>query len=209
GRSGFKVVTRRRLTRVDVLAGADLVRSYLFEYQEGDFRKSLLASVAVTGEDGAAELARHRFTYQHADAAFGPMEAWGGVSSTQDVDDSVNIGGSVHGYVGLGPPVCMPLVGIQVGGSLSTTNQLLSFLDVNGDGLPDRLRTDGGVELNRRGAFQSASIPGITSLGSTLEFGFDVSGGVRLDLLGLLPVSAGRRVGHRHPQRTRTHTHAT
>src|SRR6185312_15099911 len=198
GRSGFKVVTRRRLAQVDVMAGPDLVRRYLFQYQEGEFRKSLLASLAVTGEDGTTVLASHQLTYQHAEAAFGPMEAWGGVSSTQDVADSVNVGGSVHGYVGLGPPICMPLVGIQVGGSLSTTNQLLSFLDVNGDGLPDRLRSDGSVELNRQGAFQSASMSGITSLGSSLEFGFDVSGGVRLDLLGLLPVSAGGSFAYSH-----------
>ncbi|HEX4962036.1 MAG TPA: SpvB/TcaC N-terminal domain-containing protein [Thermoanaerobaculia bacterium] len=198
GRSGFKVLTRRRLAQVDVMAGADLVRRYLFQYQEGEFRKSLLASLAVTGEDGTTVLARHQLTYQTAEAAFGPMEAWGGVSSTQDAADSVNVGGSVHGYVGLGPPECMPLVGVQVGGSLSTTNQLLSFLDVNGDGLPDRIRSDGTVELNRQGAFQSASMSGITSLGSSLEFGFDVSGGVRLDLLGLLPVSAGGSFAYSH-----------
>ncbi len=198
GRSGFKVLTRRRLAQVDVMTGTDLVRRYLFQYQEGDFRKSLLASLAVTGEDGTTVLASHQLNYQHAEAAFGPMEAWGGVSSTQDAADSVNVGGSVHGYVGLGPPVCMPLVGIQVGGSLSTTNQLVSFLDVNGDGLPDRLRSDGSVEINRQGAFQSASMSGITSIGSSLEFGFDVSGGVRLDLLGLLPISAGGSFAYSH-----------
>jgi RHS repeat-associated protein len=198
GRPGFKVLTRRRLVQVDVMAGAALVRRYLLQYQEGDFRKSLLASLAVTGEDGTTALASHQLTYQHATAAFGPMEAWGGVTSTQDAADSVNVGGSVHGYAGLGPPECMPLVGIQAGGSLSTTNQLVSFVDVNGDGLPDRIHSDGTVELNRQGGFQSTSMPGATSLGSSLEFGFDVSGGVRLDLLGLLPVSAGGSFAYSH-----------
>ncbi|HEX3552181.1 MAG TPA: SpvB/TcaC N-terminal domain-containing protein [Thermoanaerobaculia bacterium] len=205
GRPGFKVVTRRRLTRVDVLAGADLVRSYLFTYQEGDFRKSLLAAVAVTGEDGTTELARHTFTYQHASAAFGPMETWGGVSSTKDLNDSANVGGSFHVYAGLGlPEECFPAVGVQAGGSVSGTTQLQSFMDLNGDGLPDRIDNQGHVEFNRQGSFESANVSGVSDIGRTIEYGFDVSGGFRADLAGLLPVSGGASFAYSHANEDRT-----
>ncbi len=192
GMPGFKVLTRRRLTRVDVLAGPDLVRSYLFNYREGDFRKSLLTSVAVTGEDGATELARHDFDYHHAEAAFGPMQTWSGIGGAKDCNASFNVGGGVHVYAGLGPPpgspvapTCTPLVGIQVGGSVAGTTELANFLDVNGDGLPDRVDDQGNVDLNRQGSFGSTSASGVSDIGRTLEFTFDVSGGVRIPPLNL------------------------
>lgn len=192
GIQGFKVLTRRRLTQVDVLAGGDLVRRYLFTYREGDFRKSVLESLAVTGEDGATELARHGFEYQHADAAFGPMQTWNGIGGGKDCTASFNVGGGVHVYAGLGPPpgapvapTCTPLVGVQVGGSVAGTTELATFLDVNGDSLPDRIDDQGTVDFNRRGSFQSASASGVSDIGRTLEFTFDVSGGVRIPPLNL------------------------
>ena len=205
GRPGFKVVTRRRLLRVDVMAGSDLVRSYLFRYQEGDFRKTLLASVAETGEDGATELARHGFTYQHADAAFGSMETWGGVSGEKDLNDSFNVGGSFHVYAGLGPPgECFPAVGVQAGGSVGGTTQLLNFLDLDGDGLPDRVDNQGHVEFNRQGSFESANVSGVSDIGRTIEYGFDVSGGFRASLVPLLPVSGGVSFAYSHANEDRS-----
>src|SRR5205085_4845848 len=84
GRQGFKTYTRHRLAAVDVLAGSDLVRRYVFGYREGDFHKSLLASIAVTGEGGAAEFYRHTFDYVPMAAAdsgdgyagFAAQQAW-------------------------------------------------------------------------------------------------------------------------------------
>ena len=205
GRSGFKVVTRRRLTRIDMLAGSDLVRSYLFQYQEGEFRKTLLASVAETGEDGTTELARHSFTYQQADAAFGPMETWGGVSAAKDLNDSANVGGSFHVYAGLGlPEECFPAIGVQAGGSVGGTTQLQSFMDLNGDGLPDRIDNQGNVEFNHQGSFQPASVSGVNDIGRTIEYGFDVSGGFRADLAGLLPISGGASFAYSHANEDRT-----
>ncbi|MDP9122613.1 MAG: hypothetical protein M3O15_14810, partial [Acidobacteriota bacterium] len=203
GRPGFKVLTRRRLNQVDVLAGGSLVRRYLLAYQQGDFGKSLLASVAVTGQDGATVLSQHQFTYQHANAAFGPTETWGGIGGAHDAGDSFNLGGSFHVYAGLGPPECSPLVGLQAGGSVSGTTELLSFLDVNGDGLPDRIDNQGNLELNQQGSFRSVSLPGVSDIGRTLEFGFDVSGGFRADLLGLLPVTGGASFVYTHANEDR------
>jgi RHS repeat-associated protein len=205
GRSGFKVQTNRRLAQVDVLAGADLVRRYLFEYREGDFRKSLLAAVAVTGDDGATELARHTFDYQQANAAFGGTETWGGIGGAKDCTTSFTIGGGAHVYVGLGPPsACMPMVGVQVGGSVAGTTDIGSFLDLNGDGLPDRVDEQGNVDLNRQGSFQSVSVPGVSDIGRTLEFTFDVSAGFRADISGLVPVSGGASFVYTHANEDRT-----
>jgi len=203
GRSGFKVETRRRLARVDVLAGEDLVRRYLFEYREGDFRKSLLAAVAVTGEDGSTELARHSFDYQHADAAFGGTESWGGIGGAKDCTASFNVAGGVHAYVGLGPPICMPLVGVQAGASVGGTTELASLLDVNGDGLPDRIDDQGNVDLNRQGSFAPASMSGVSDIGRTLEFTFDVSAGFRADISGTVPVSGGASFVYTHANEDR------
>jgi RHS repeat-associated protein len=179
GRPGFKVVTRRRLNRVDVLAGPSLVRSYLLTYQRGDFDKSLLAAVAVTAQDGSTVLAQHQFTYQHANAAFGATETWGGMSASSDSTHSIGAAGGAHFYAGLGPPECIPLVGIQVGGTVGGDFQKVSFVDVNGDGLPDRLDDQGNLELNQQGSFQDVSGTGLGSLGHTLNWSFDLTAGAR------------------------------
>ncbi|HVR07482.1 MAG TPA: toxin TcdB middle/N-terminal domain-containing protein, partial [Thermoanaerobaculia bacterium] len=204
GRPGFKVFTRKRLNRVDVLAGGSLVRSYLLAYQQGDFDKSLLASVAVTGQDGTTVLSQHQFTYQHANAAFGPPETWGGIGGAHDATDSFNLGGSFHVYAGIGPPECIPLVGVQAGGSVSGTTELLSFVDVNGDGLPDRIDNQGHVDLNQQGSFASTSASGVSDIGRTLEFGFDLNAGFRADLEGLLPVTGGFSFVYTHANEDRT-----
>ncbi len=204
GRSGFKTVTRRRLSQVDVLAGNELVRRYLFSYREGDFRKSLLTSVAVTGEDGNTQLARHDFNYEHASSSFSSTQAWSGIGGAKDCNAQFNIGGGAHVYVGLGPPVCMPLGGIQVGGSVSGTTELANFLDVNGDGLPDRIDDQGTVDLNRRGAFQSTSRSGVSDIGRTLEFTFDLSGGFRADISGKIPISGGASFVYSHANEDRS-----
>ncbi|HEX6863327.1 MAG TPA: hypothetical protein VF414_10955, partial [Thermoanaerobaculia bacterium] len=204
GRQGFKTLTRRRLTQVDVLAGGDLVRRYLFAYREGDFRKSLLASLAVTGEDGTSELARHEFEYQHATPEFGPTQTWTGMDGGKDCNASFNVGGGVHVYAGLGPPSCMPLGGIQVGGTVSGTTELASFMDINGDGLPDRIDDRGTLELNRRGSFQSTSASGVSDIGRTLEFTFDLSGGFRADIAGKVPISGSGNFVYTHANEDRS-----
>ncbi|HEX7185573.1 MAG TPA: SpvB/TcaC N-terminal domain-containing protein [Thermoanaerobaculia bacterium] len=205
GRPGFKTVTRRRLATVDVLAGGALVRRYLFNYREGDFRKTLLESIAVTGEDGATELYRHGFDYTpmatQADgyAGFGGPQAWGGIGGTGDFTSSSQVGGGVHGFMGLAPPTCYPHGGAQTGGGGSYTTQKSSFVDVNGDGLPDRIADDGSVDLNRfdptadttgqtPGSFESTHFDGVNGLGQTAEWNLDSGIGAHSEFLPV-PVS--------------------
>ena len=199
GRQGFKTVTRRRLASVDVLAGGALVRRYLFNYREGDFRKSLLDSIAATGEDGTTELYRHGFDYipmaVQADgyAGFGAPQPWSGMGGGGDASASSSSGGGAHGFVGAGPPDCYPHGGAQFGGGGSDTTQQVSFLDVNGDGLPDRIDQGGGVDLNRYdpatdvagsapGNFASTRFSGVDSLGHTSEWNLDFGLGLHNEL---------------------------
>jgi RHS repeat-associated protein len=198
GRQGFKTFTRHRLAAVDVLAGESLVRRYVFTYREGDFHKTLLAAVAVTGEGGAAELYRHTFDYipmrteAGVYAGFGEPQAWGGMGSSGGFSSSSRLGGGAHGFAGLGPPGCQPHAGVQAGGSGTDSSTSVSFLDVDGDGLPDRLDSQGSVDLNRYdpvadpsgmqpGHFDRTSFAGAGTLEHTSEWSLDVGIGIHAE----------------------------
>jgi len=181
---GFKTFTRHRLSHIDVLAGGALVRRYLLEYRIGDFSKSLLSAFAVVGRDGTSELARHRFDYFRMPTTgagnpdgFEDTSVWGHLSSSRDATNRLEIGGGGHVFVGLGPPSCDPHGGVQVGASFTDSTTRVTFLDLNGDGLPDRIDDDGDAELNRYdpasdlGGFGGSSFDNTT----TLEHGFDLS----------------------------------
>lgn len=198
GRQGFKTYMRRRLASVDVLAGSEIVRRYVFSYREGDFHKSLLTTIVVNGEGGATEFYRHTFDYvpmaTEGDgyAAFGAPQAWGGMGSAKDFTDSLRAGGGAHGFAGLGPVGCQPHAGVQLGGSGTDTTQRVSFLDVNGDGLPDRLDDRGTVDLNtydpaadpdgsRNGRFTSKRWENADTLGHTSEWSLDFGLGLHAE----------------------------
>jgi RHS repeat-associated protein len=190
GLPGFKVYTRYRLDHADVLAGGALVRRYLFQYREGDFGKSLLAAIAVTGEDGESELYRHSFDYAQMPRkdggfdGFDSQAAWGQMGSGDDATSDESLAGGAHAFAGLGPPNdCQPAhAGVQTGGGGGGTTTGTAFLDVDGDGLPDRIAQDGTVELNHydpaldSGGFSRSSFPGTAALGHTAEWSFDLGG---------------------------------
>jgi RHS repeat-associated protein len=155
-RTGFKIVTRHLLDHVQVwqIAGpatqTGIVREYALHYEAGAFGKSRLASVEVFGRGGVAtgsSFYRHRFSYTSVQPGFGTPVAWTfdrsddrAISSTAER----NIG--VHAYAGisLGPLRDEGSVGFSVSTNHrdSTTEALL--LDLNGDGLPDRITHDNG-----------------------------------------------------------------
>src|SRR5205814_712090 len=63
GRAGFQVLTRYRLDHVDVLLRDQIIRRYRLEYQDGDFQKSLLHSIALLGLRAEKQLYEHTFDY--------------------------------------------------------------------------------------------------------------------------------------------------
>ncbi|WP_437812092.1 SpvB/TcaC N-terminal domain-containing protein [Sorangium sp. So ce1078] len=157
GRPGFLEQTSERLRRVDVRFGETIIRSYALEYTQGDFGKSLLQAIAVSGKgsrDGegmltSEELYRHTFEYFTAPrtssgqpgAFAADAVTWGqawsqkGLSRTEDS----TLGGSVS--VGL-----LGIVSVGGGGYSGDQTTRASLLDLNGDGLPD-FAGDGGDAL--------------------------------------------------------------
>ena len=188
GRQGFKTVTRRRLASVDVQADSVLVRRYLFQYEVGDFSKSRLQAITVTGEGGAADFYQHRFTYHSAETGFAEPVPWGSLAATESRSEtqSVSVGG--HGFVGVGDTACQAHAGAQAGGSSGQEDTRATFLDLDGDGLPDRVaEADGGgtVAYNRydptqgSGGFTSAvSLSKAASFEHNQQWSFDLGLGL-------------------------------
>ena len=174
-RPGFKVYTRHLLDHVDILAGTDLVRRYQFLYTTGDFQKSLLQHVVVYGKGAATELTRHTFDYfampkQGSDFdAFTSPSVWGTVGSGRGLSRQEDLTASGHLFAAVGPTSCDPHVGVGAGYTRGTDTTRSLFLDVNGDGLPDRLRDSGTVDLNflnatrTAGGFTGGAMGGVSS----------------------------------------------
>jgi len=199
GRQGFKTYRRYRLDSVDVNAGGALVRRYALSYAEGEFAKSVLSSIAVTGEDGATTLYRHDFEYTKMPRrddgtidGFTEQQSWGGMAAASNFTSSSQVGGGAHGFVGLGPTDCQPHGGVQLGGGGSATTESVAFADVDGDGLPDRIDSSGHVDLNlykpandasgvAAGSFGSWQMAGAQTIGHTSEWNIDFGGGLHLE----------------------------
>ncbi|HWN71507.1 MAG TPA: toxin TcdB middle/N-terminal domain-containing protein, partial [Haliangium sp.] len=173
-RGGFKQVTADLLRRVEVSFGTQRVRSYELGYQTGAFGKTLLTTLTQRGEDGSV-FHTHSFAYHQDTLGFEPAVDW----STGDDDvakpvfglsipelglhgQATALGGSITTtvggslYVGFNPS--SPTKGNSVGGSLGFTHSnnetVLELVDLNGDGLPDKVFKAGGklwVRLNRSG----------------------------------------------------------
>ncbi|WP_243374939.1 SpvB/TcaC N-terminal domain-containing protein [Geotalea sp. SG265] len=162
-RSGFKMVTADRLERVEVhftdAKGRDsLIRSYNFEYVEGAFRKTLLKSVSQYGSTGTF-FNKHEFSYYDSVRQFdGSYNGFNTSANWDTVSDNVgksflglqfdasalggtegsNIGGSLYVGFGIEPPKHIS-VGGKLGMSSSDTNGLIAMVDINGDGLADKV----------------------------------------------------------------------
>jgi len=195
GRPGFKTYTRLRLDHIDVLAGSETVRRYQFLYKTGDFGKSLLEHIVVFGENGANEFHRHSFEYfempkQGSDIdGFGPETAWGGtLNSKRGLTRQEGYSGGANAWLGVGPGDCSWNIGAGVGFSLGKDTTRTLFLDVNGDGLPDRLRDSGSAEINSLdanhtlGQYQNGSFSGVSKrdLGYSENYAFNFQAGLHL-----------------------------
>jgi len=157
-RGGFKMVTADLLSRVEVRHGEQQVRRYDLEYTRGAFGKSLLAAVTQYGSDGTA-FHTNRFGYHDdvrddagAYAGFAAAGTW----QTGDDDVSVSLlgrgqasalGGTRtsstggHVYAGYNPFVGLKQgsAGAKVGFTSGEAEGVLTMIDLNGDGLPDKV----------------------------------------------------------------------
>jgi RHS repeat-associated protein len=174
-RGGFKQVTADLLSRVEITFNGQLVRRYDLSYQEGAFRKTLLASITQRGENGAV-FHTHSFSYYRESQSFAAGADWStgddnviapvvdALAAPLGFDDgkatalsgSVTDGGGGHIYVGfnLSSPTKSNSAGGKVGFNYSQNNGVLELIDLNGDNLPDKVFKDGdgfAYRLNRSG----------------------------------------------------------
>ncbi|HEX8600585.1 MAG TPA: SpvB/TcaC N-terminal domain-containing protein [Chloroflexia bacterium] len=160
-RPGFKMVTASLLRRIEVHFKTELVSSYDFLYKEGAFKKTLLDSIIQSGTDGVSASApfTHTLSYYDESREAGQYKGFADASTWTTHDDrvaapgvfyegqssalsgAVSLGGGGHIYVGFNPvaPTKQFSGGGKFGFNLNTTEVVLALIDLNGDGLPDKV----------------------------------------------------------------------
>jgi RHS repeat-associated protein len=172
-RYGFKQVTADLLRKIEVHYAGKPVRSYELQYRQGAFYKTLLQSVAEFDAAGK-RFTTHTFDYYDdlkAGSSLSPFEkesvAWDagsdrveGVFSARDekfAGKASALGGtrSNNASVGVGVGVGFDAkvwsksnsITGNVGFDNANSKGIVTFLDINGDGLPDKIfvDTDGNI----------------------------------------------------------------
>ncbi|WP_415582022.1 SpvB/TcaC N-terminal domain-containing protein [Flavobacterium longum] len=146
---------------------AELARKYSFDYRTGAFSKTLLKSITQFGSDGKTQFAAHQFTYHNekgtsekfsAPKSFdvNPINAISGLDTRTLIktNGTSAIGGSksssISGgiYVGAGPGVDVYSVdnsaGVIYRHSMSSSEGINTFVDIDGDARPDRVYLKNG-----------------------------------------------------------------
>ncbi|GAA0749728.1 SpvB/TcaC N-terminal domain-containing protein [Gaetbulibacter jejuensis] len=228
-RTGTMMATQDLLTKILIRYKDDdgwkVVRSYEFDYIESTFKKMQLSKISEYDTEGNLFYSNTMEYYDELGTdqiinAVTPV-TWGG--SSVDFNGVANIvtsgsalgTGTTSGFslgvrggagIGTNPTTVTSTIGSSYNYSQSKEKTKISFIDINGDGLPDKVyKTDLGLKyqpnlgtLNGFGA--ETSITNITELDNTKSrtntFGFDANLGV-----GPLGVGEGRSTS-----RTRTET---
>ncbi|MFC0626017.1 SpvB/TcaC N-terminal domain-containing protein [Kribbella deserti] len=171
-RGRFKRVTADRLRRIEVKLDDELIRRYELTYTTGAFHKTLLREVAQQDDKGAL-FNKHEFSYfDDIRDASGKYQAFqsaqwtvpgdgltngklnltpdnGGDASALQANRGRDAGG--HLYVGAGlSPTKSGSIGVKVGGSHASHDGVLALIDVDGDGLSDKVFRNGGVVKYRK-----------------------------------------------------------
>lgn len=124
-RSGFRVVQHMRLTNIVCQADGQNVRRYALEYDYSPATKrSLLARVRTFGADNSSELPVQSFQYQDKPLTFAPKVPWKNMSLA-------------------GSSICCIIERDGFG------NATKDVFDLDGDGLPDRVRWDNSTTPDR------------------------------------------------------------
>jgi RHS repeat-associated protein len=166
---GFKQVQANLLRRIEIKYLDNVVTSYEFNYLTGAFFKSLLANVIEKGGDGSI-FTKHSFGYYNDVVKNGKYEPYKQDTIWYSPDDNLK-GDLVSNIIGFDPNVsaiggststskgvaCSVTVGptgswheksFTVGGNFgfngSSSDGLSALVDIDGDGLPDKVyRKDG------------------------------------------------------------------
>jgi RHS repeat-associated protein len=122
-RGGFKMLTRKRLSSIEIRTNESLVRRYQLQYTVSNTR-SLLSSITPYGNDNTSTLPPTTFTYQTHSLSFQNSVTWLNPSTREIPDGS---GGT-----------------FTIGRLIRDTSlgTLTDVLDINGDGLVERVVYD-------------------------------------------------------------------
>jgi RHS repeat-associated protein len=169
-RPGFKTVTADRLKEIHVTFAGQTVRSYEMQYSEGAFFKTLLDRVVQKGAD-ASVFSEHSFAYyDEARSASGEYIGFKDTGTWNTHSDSLvsgvpssldataigggtgdNLGGHLYVGIGWGKSGKDFSVGGKVGFSKSENEGTLALVDIDGDGLSDKVFRQGGNCYFRKG----------------------------------------------------------
>jgi RHS repeat-associated protein len=168
---GFKQVTADLLKKIDVKIGSEQIRSYKFHYKTGVFYKTLLDSISEHDADGKW-FHSHQFDYYddvNDGTMFKPLnqeQSWtmpgDGIHGDFLIrnfdgfkDESTALGGTKSTDLNVGVTISVGLgfnvltkaasAGVSAGYSQSKSEGLLTMMDMNGDGLQDKIFSQGGT----------------------------------------------------------------
>ena len=168
-RLGFKRVTADLLERIEISFNGQVIRSYELTYQEGAFFKNLLTGIAELDKQGNS-FYEHEFEYYDdirngnnyqpfespqeweytpdnvMENIFSPLPWVNGKTSMLGGSKSRTVGGGSSFTVGLyGNPFAKTnTVGGNYNYAESTSEGMISLMDISGDGLPDKLFIQSG-----------------------------------------------------------------
>lgn len=173
GRYGFKQVTADLLRKIDVQFDNQPIRSYELQYKEGAFYKTLLSNIVEYDAAGNV-FTTHELAYfddvRDEEDTYVPLagkEDWnphnddikGGIMAFKEdfIDNASALGGNKSKGGGLGTTITVGpndgkhsksnTAGASFGFSFSDNEGLLAMVDINGDGLADKVfkRQSGGL----------------------------------------------------------------
>jgi RHS repeat-associated protein len=209
GRGGFKQVTADLLQRIEVKYNGDLVRAYGLSYEEGVFAKTRLNALTQYKPDGTTQFNQHRFTYYDdldsagtpgkidgieqnvtqwsvpSDSVRGDLIAGSEPVSMLSGSESTSSGGNLYLGISWPGPSKSTSGGAKGGKTTGGSSTLSMLMDMDGDGLADKVyRNAGGIyyrkNLGGAGSGQTAfssevyRVKGISHLGkgkSSTRFG--------------------------------------
>ncbi|MDH4275226.1 MAG: hypothetical protein OEW08_09325, partial [Gammaproteobacteria bacterium] len=203
GKYGFKVVMRDRLRGIEVYFKDKLVRGYELNYRSGTFGKTLLISVQHRDANG---LVFNTHSFNYFDDISTPDGNYAGLSTSNSSDfrsqqegdvaitfrgtgygaslisgnKGTTIGGNIYAGIGVGGKSVSG--GASFAGNWSNSQGLESLMDIDGDGLPDKIyRKGGGLSyrpklLNAPGFGSERALPGTTYTSREKVFTYSVAG---------------------------------
>ena len=154
GRTGFLTSQNRLLTHVEVEFEGEKLREYELRYEPGAFYSELLKEV-IHLDDKGQKFTNHVFDYYDdvkSNQGYLPFiaeeEVWSKTGEKLNLSKTTSYGGSLYTGVGIfngDRKFNSGTVGASYNYSTSVTEGESIFIDINGDGLPDKVYRENGV----------------------------------------------------------------